>query len=180
MYSTNDTGKRSFFTCEVCEKSFSIPTRFLSRKDDHIKHKYCSKICSSFARRKRVIVTRLVCNKAIERTESKLRKSKHGLHFCSRACKDKAQRIDGIRAMHPPHYGDGKCDYRRRAIEYYGCKCAVCDITEIGMLDVHHIDEDRANNAIDNLIVLCANHHVLVTRGLANIVDRQLHMCSTK
>ena len=36
-------------------------------------------------------------------------------------------------------------------------ECIVCGETEV--LDVHHIDEDRNNNAVTNLVCLCPTHH---------------------
>lgn len=30
------------------------------------------------------------------------------------------------------------------------------------VLEVHHIDGDRSNGDIDNLVVLCPNHHAVV------------------
>jgi hypothetical protein len=170
-------GPETELPCEYCGVLFKKPNKFLRTS----KHNYCSRNCNSLARRSRVIVVCAQCGKHTHRATSRMKSSKSSIFFCSRACKDKAQRIGGIKAIQPPHYGcgNGMYDYRRRAVEHYGCKCAFCNVTEIGMLDVHHIDENRGNNVIGNLIVLCANHHVLVTRGLANIVDRQLHMLST-
>ncbi len=41
-------------------------------------------------------------------------------------------------------------------------KCCACDFSEV--LDVHHIDEDRLNNQLNNLVYLCPNHHALYHR----------------
>lgn len=38
-------------------------------------------------------------------------------------------------------------------------KCCVCDESQV--LEVHHVDEDRSNNEINNLVFLCPNHHTL-------------------
>jgi len=37
--------------------------------------------------------------------------------------------------------------------------CALCGTKGTSVLTVHHIDENRVNNAYDNLIVLCHNCH---------------------
>lgn len=57
--------------------------------------------------------------------------------------------------------------YRRRALEYYGAKCLLCDEYEV--TEVHHIDGNRDNNSMDNLVVLCPTHHTKVHRGLVSI-----------
>lgn len=49
-------------------------------------------------------------------------------------------------------------------------KCCCCD--ERTILDVHHLDEDRANNSIDNLIFLCPTHHMYLHRkGMSTVFD---------
>lgn len=58
-------------------------------------------------------------------------------------------------------YKEGSTTYRKKALSYYGCKCYSCGIDNKAVLQVHHIDQNRANNAIENLKVLCANCHLL-------------------
>ena len=44
-----------------------------------------------------------------------------------------------------------------------GCQYPECTVRAKRMLDVHHIDMNRANSmTMDNLIALCANHHRLL------------------
>jgi HNH endonuclease len=54
-----------------------------------------------------------------------------------------------------------KSTYRKRALKEYGAKCADCGLENIKVLEVHHIDENRDNNHINNLVVLCRNCHQL-------------------
>ena len=50
-------------------------------------------------------------------------------------------------------------------------ECVVCK--EPKVLDVHHIDEDKTNNSIDNLVVLCPTHHYAYHRyGDGNVIDK--------
>lgn len=46
--------------------------------------------------------------------------------------------------------------------------CVVCG--EIDILDCHHIDEDRLNNDISNLVFLCPTHHASWHRNKCNKV----------
>lgn len=54
--------------------------------------------------------------------------------------------------------GDGS--YRIRALKHYEHKCASCNESDEDVLVVHHIDSNRKNNELNNLIVLCANCHI--------------------
>lgn len=94
--------------------------------------------------------------------------------FCSRECKDAAQRLGGLIEIQPDHYGtgNGRYDYRQRAVKQYGIACANknCPIKAAGieiperMVDVDHINENRADNDIENLQVLCIWCHANKTR----------------
>jgi len=48
----------------------------------------------------------------------------------------------------------------------YGGKCAVCSFDEV--VEVHHIKPRRigGSDELENLILLCPNHHALADRGL--------------
>ena len=67
-----------------------------------------------------------------------------------------------------PNWKDGlKLDsrYRRLAFENYKHECYLCRFNKKYALVVHHIDENRNNNKLDNLIILCANCHYGVHYG---------------
>jgi hypothetical protein len=149
-------------TCS-CGKVYCVPRNQLARR------KHCSKSCSSLARVRQIDLTCEVCGRTFTRTPSDLKLSKSGLFFCSRACKDQAQSLGGLSAIQPSHYGkgNGAHDYRERAMRYYGAKCQSCGYDQDHrMLDVDHIDDDRLNNNISNLQVLCVWCHALKTRGV--------------
>jgi 5-methylcytosine-specific restriction endonuclease McrA len=40
--------------------------------------------------------------------------------------------------------------------------CERCGLTDERLLTVHHLDEDRTNNRLDNLAWLCPNCHYLI------------------
>jgi hypothetical protein len=151
-------------TCKFCKKSFNAPVREVKRGNG----KFCSKRCCSNSRRGIVInpripnVTCAYCKKKFYKPESKIKKSKSGLVFCSRKHKDLGQRIEsGLTEIHPPHYGTAEIsDYRSIAFSSKEKVCELCGYNTIPqILQVHHIDENRKNNSIDNLQVLCPNCH---------------------
>lgn len=47
--------------------------------------------------------------------------------------------------------------YREKALNAYGEMCQQCGAEE--HIEVHHIDRDRQNNALENLEVLCRSCH---------------------
>lgn len=116
---------------------------------------------------KKTIVQCAQCSKDVEKYLSKM-KSKSGLYFCNRKCKEKAQKLGGIKAIQPPHYkGEGRHNYRARALDFYGRICAKCEYANNEkMLDVHHTNGNRNNNKIENLEVLCVWCHACETRDV--------------
>lgn len=109
------------------------------------------------------------CGLEFEKSNSRIKKSKSGLFFCCREHKDLAQRLesgDEFEDMRPDHYGqaDGFTGYRATAFRHYEHTCAVCDWHEDeDVLEVHHIDANRYNNKVENLIILCPTCHRKLT-----------------
>lgn len=150
--------KGQYRDCETCGKEFFAEKRYIKR--GHAK--FCSLKCSSSRSRqpKKSNVTCAFCNKDFYLRPSKVSLSKSGLHFCSRKHKDAAQRIGGIEAIQPNHYGKGINNYRKRALAHYPNQCNRCGYDKfIQALVIHHIDHDRENNDISNLEVLCPTCH---------------------
>lgn len=140
--------------CLICGKL--VPTR----KDQPAK--YCSVDCSRLSRRNRLSYLCARCGKEFERAPSK-EVSKSKLFFCSRKCKDDAQRLKGgMPELFLSHYGTGTRSYRS-LFEEKDLVCRRCGYDEFSEgVDIHHIDENRNNNDKSNLIALCSNCH----RGL--------------
>ena len=144
--------------CDNCNKRFLKAVRHIKRKPNS-KH-YCSSKCASEGSRDRVTLKCSNCNKEFERVPSKMKYSKSGLYFCSRECKDAAQCVGGLVEIQPPHYGTGQTKYRELAFNKYPHECTICGYNDYPkILEVHHIDNDRDNNDIDNLVILCPNCH---------------------
>lgn len=150
--------------CTYCSTSFNARPTDIKR--GHAK--FCSRNCFAKNRkgyRKPVIsnVTCACCAKAFYRRSSALANSKSRLYFCSRACKDRSQRLGGITEIMPPQYGrgNGRHDYRERALKHYGEICTKCGFADLRAIEVHHKDKNRENNELNNLVVLCANCHCI-------------------
>ena len=123
------------------------------------------------------IVECAYCGKKIKRHLSKLSNSKNNLYFCCREHKDLAQRLSSdekFDIMRPNHYGAEE-SYRQKAFDTYEHKCAICGYDPEGetyLLDVHHIDSNRENNDISNLIILCPICHRKLTYNKYSLIDR--------
>lgn len=52
-----------------------------------------------------------------------------------------------------------RVNYRKRAFEKYPPLCAHCGFGIKDVLEVAHIDGNRANPALPNLVILCPNCH---------------------
>lgn len=141
--------------CEHCEKRFFAPT--------HANARFCSKGCAALSRRSpRVEILCATCGRSSRRMLGKLAGSRSGLYFCNRKCKETGQRIGGLAAIQPPHYGSAGYN-RNFLIRVRGHRCEACAGTSwLGRpmpLEVHHIDGNRQNNADSNLQLLCCNCH---------------------
>ncbi len=172
LYIIRSGAKRraKYINCNNCGK------KILRAKSDikDYKNYYCSKQCRGEKSKKRVILTCDYCKKDFERVIGKVNRSKNNLNFCSKDCRNKAQRLD-CKILPNSNYKSGKYAYRDMAFRKYGKICSHCGYNEFEEgLDVHHIDGDKNNNKVDNLLVLCGTHHMLVTRGIFEVINRKL------
>lgn len=152
--------------CLHCEVKFEAQNREIARGNA----KFCTLSCFHKHNKgkdgkktaERVTVYCALCDKAVVKIANKT-KSKSGLNFCSRKCKDAGQRVDnGLRELWPPHYTEeaGITSYRRFAFSKKESRCEDCGYNKIkDVLQVHHLDEDRRNNKLENLAVLCPTCH---------------------
>ena len=63
--------------------------------------------------------------------------------------------------------------YRTLGIKYWGKQCEICGFDKI--VEVHHFDKNHFNNDVNNLIVLCPNHHRMIhTKKYEKEVTQQL------
>lgn len=130
--------------CVICGRKF---THISSRAN---KAKYCSRECYHIAQsyNGRTIFTCQHCNKKFKGPKSTNRK------FCSKRCVNKANK----ETWKPSFSTARKSMIARGMIS----KCEKCGYNkEPKILGVHHKDENRNNNELSNLIVLCPTCHSL-------------------
>lgn len=58
--------------------------------------------------------------------------------------------------------------------------CRYCEINEPSIIEIHHIDRNRNNNNISNLIGLCPTCHKLLHRGIIDIFNKDGMIFITK
>lgn len=101
------------------------------------------------------------CHKKFNRLKSQLNKdNKTGKVFCSKVCSNRYKNERTLKL-------DDGAAYRRNAFNTYKHECAICGYNEDErILEVHHLDENRDNNKIENLVILCPNCHKKLTLHL--------------
>lgn len=153
--------KKIVINCEECNKEKEVRISEIKRGYG----KFCSRSCSAINKnKKRTSIPNVICancEKKFYKNKSDKKQSKSGLYFCCRKCKDKAQRIGGIKEIQPNHYGDELKDYRKILIKNNRLNfCERCGYDKIPkILEVHHKDRNRYNNKLNNLIALCPTCH---------------------
>jgi hypothetical protein len=153
--------------CAQCNVLFTKRSIFLKDKN------YCTNKCRGLSARTSITAPCGHCGKETTRMLNQIKKSKRGFIFCTQSCANAhGNQFKGNDAH--PNWKGGAASYRNRAIKHYGpnCMSSNCDIRNAGyivpkdMLDVHHIDFNRKNNTLDNLIVLCVWCHTKITRNI--------------
>ena len=144
--------------CRICKKDFYV-------KPSHQKlgwGKYCSTSCRANAQFKGKFVECFVCGNSIYRSPKMMQRSKSGKHFCSKSCQT-MWRNRVYTGENSTNWVNGESAYRRILIRS-GKEpvCTLCKITDLRILNAHHLDHQRINNKVDNLIWLCLNCHYLV------------------
>lgn len=77
--------------------------------------------------------------------------------FCSRRCSAKIGIETHLARIKSAGTWKGGSAYVKKALDYYPNECVTCGATE--RLHVHHKDEDRTNDALENLMILCKSCH---------------------
>lgn len=150
-----------YVECKICKKSFYAKPR-------HLKigwGKYCSKQCQNESQKTGQFLPCKICASIVWRSQKEIRKSVYKNFFCSKSCQTVWRNKTYIEERHSG-WINGKSTYRniikRRNINQI---CSNCSLTDVRVLIVHHIDRNRTNNKVSNLIWLCRNCHYLIHEG---------------
>lgn len=170
---------KSIITVRCKKHEYEFQTNWENVRRDNRAHHICP-ICQQEDRDKNKIeVECAYCHKKFFKSPSKLKKSKSGLYFCCREHKDIAQGLasgNQFDTMRPDHYKNAyeeSGNYRRKAFLTYPHQCELCGYNEDeDILQVHHIDENRQNNNVENLMILCPNCHAKITYGGYVLIGR--------
>jgi hypothetical protein len=153
--------------CDECGSPMQVKPCILKRGHG----KYCSITCHGRGTTKIRLakkisktpnVTCAYCSAPFFVTSTRVSRSKSGLFFCCKSHKNASQRIGGIEAIQPSHYGTSTIiPYRKKAFDTYPHRCDVCGYDKyMSVLQVHHRDRDRSNNDVANLQIVCPTCHV--------------------
>lgn len=144
--------------CKQCAKEFSAKPSWIKNGYG----KYCSRDCSHASNRKGIMVECHICGTGSYKQLKALKGSESGKFFCTKSCQTKWRNSEFKEEKHTNWKG-GTHAYRR--IMKQSNKppvCGLCKTTDVRVLAVHHLDENRKNNTIENLAWLCHNCHLLV------------------
>ena len=144
--------------CNICPKEFYV-------KPSHQKigyGKYCSIKCKAECQQKGKFIKCDICRKKSWKMPKELKHSKSGKFFCSKSCQTFWRNKTYVGPNHANWKG-GWSIYRNILIRS-GCVkiCKRCGNDDVRILAVHHIDQNRKNNDINNLTWLCHNCHFLI------------------
>ncbi len=145
--------------CAQCHKSFHVKPSWIKLGYG----KYCSSACQYKGSKTGKVITCFLCKKEAYRPKKQLTKSKSGRYFCGKSCQT-IWRNQLFRGEQHPNWKEGKHVDYRQIMEKESARpiCRACKSTDVRVLCVHHLDQNRRNNSITNLAWLCYNCHHLV------------------
>jgi hypothetical protein len=144
--------------CRICSKKFYGKPYFLKIGQA----KYCYQKCMRVGSRTGKIVNCHSCGKEVYKTQKALRGSKSKTYFCTKSCQTKWRNSVFIGPKHA-NWKSGRYSYKSVMLRNKVPKiCKICKNKDGRVLAVHHLDKNKKNNNLSNLIWLCHNCHFLV------------------
>lgn len=153
------TRKTVKIKCEQCRKYFKKYAHHLKYNKLNGHKTFCSTTCSNEYKKTGILIKCANCEKQVWKTKAVLKRSKSGKYFCSKHCATIVNNTVYKSAENNPNWAGGNSSYRKIALNAYGSFCRVCNYSIEAILEVHHIDGNRKNNKLENLMVLCPTHH---------------------
>lgn len=159
--------KKQKFCSIDCRKQYTIKANTstcIECKKEYVKkykeQKYCSFLCHGINKFK--IKKCLYCGKEFKVPNCVDKRSSMSGSFCSLYC------VNSFRVGENNPNWHGGCSFepygtlfnrsfKKNILKKYSYRCILCGITK--KLVVHHIDYNKQNNDIENLIVLCRSCH---------------------
>ncbi len=147
-----------YVPCKICSTSFYAKPR-------HLKvgwGKFCSQKCQFKSQRNGVNVKCAACGELIYRTPRHFKHSKSKLFFCNKSCLAVWKNKNSLIGEDHVNWKNGEHAYRN-IMKRGGAPqvCKSCGMRDPRLLLVHHIDGERTNNTLKNLMWLCHNCHFL-------------------
>lgn len=153
--------------CKICSKGFYAKPNWI--KLGH--GKYCSRKCQFIAQKKGREVNCDICGTKTYKQPKALRISKSKKYFCSKSCQTVWRNSVVFVGERHSNWKGGASTYRAvMARNKIPAICKRCGNDDKRILAVHHLDRNRGNNILKNLIWLCPNCHTLIHR---DILERQ-------
>ncbi|KKP93137.1 MAG: hypothetical protein UR98_C0009G0015 [Parcubacteria group bacterium GW2011_GWA1_36_12] len=145
--------------CEKCKKEFYAKPSWLKIGWG----KYCSPKCHHEGLKRGKFIACFICGKKTWKAPKQISHSKSGKFFCSKSCQTlwRNKEFRGVR--HHNWKGGENILHKSLLIEnHVKPVCKLCSCKDERVLAVHHLDKNRKNNNVKNLIFLCQNCHHLV------------------
>lgn len=144
--------------CKVCQSKFYSKPFWIKQG----KGKYCSRQCSNIGVRTGKEVQCDTCGKLVYKQKKALRHSKSKKYFCSKRCQTRWRNSFFTGKKHA-NWKHGEYSYKSVLIRHnVEAVCRLCKTKDKRILAVHHVDHNRKNNQLGNLVWLCHNCHHLV------------------
>lgn len=167
------TGNRKDITlqCQVCGHTWTTKAANVLYMN---KHKQVSHHCPNCYKQQSQIGEMkecAYCGVTFYRSPYQIQKNQSGLFYC---CREHGNRHKNQLRKQQGEWNNS-LNYRLKAFSTYEHKCHCCGWNEDDrILEVHHIDEDRTNNTIDNLMILCPTCHRKITLGYYGLSQGKL------
>lgn len=145
--------------CKICSNKFYAKPNWIKRGWG----KYCSRKCYHESNKKGKLVKCFICNKQIYKSRKALKGSKSKKYFCSKTCQTIWRNSMVFVGKNHSNWKDGEFTYKNILLKSNKKRiCALCSENDVRILAAHHLDRNRKNNNIVNLIWLCHNCHFLI------------------
>lgn len=145
--------------CKSCGKEFELKACETRVKENKVH--YCSAKCRDDARRIGNMIQCLNCGKLFYSTRNECCSRKCASEYKSKNCEHKTYNENGYICKYVKGYNKKGNVKMHRAVmeEHLGRKLSPDEV-------VHHVDGDKTNNEISNLVVMTRQAHSSLHRGL--------------